>query len=47
MVHMGERRVIHRVYMGRPDGERRLGRPRRKCNVNIEMGLQEWGWEMD
>jgi hypothetical protein len=44
---MGERRVIHRVYLGRPDGERRLGRLRRTCMFDIEMDLKKWRWEMD
>jgi len=36
------------VYAGlrwrRPDGNKALGRPRRRCEDNIIMGLQEVGW---
>jgi hypothetical protein len=30
--------------MGKPDGKRQLGRPRRSCVYNIEMDLREIGW---
>jgi hypothetical protein len=30
--------------MGKPDGQRQLGRPRRRWENNITMGLQEVGW---
>jgi hypothetical protein len=30
VVRMGEGRCVHRVLMGRPEGKRPLGRPRRK-----------------
>jgi len=36
------------VYTGlrwrRPDGKRPLVRPRRKCEDNMKMGIQEVGW---
>ena len=38
---MGERRGIYRVLVGKPEGKRTLGRPRRKWEDNIKMGLQE------
>jgi hypothetical protein len=37
----GERRSIYRVLMGRPEGKRPNGRPRRKWENNIKMDLQE------
>jgi hypothetical protein len=40
----GEGRVAYRVLMGRPEGRRPLGRPRRRCEDNIKMDLQEVGW---
>jgi len=40
---MGERRGIYRVLVGKPEGKRSLGRPRRKCEDNIKMDLQEVG----
>jgi hypothetical protein len=33
----------YRVWVGKPDGTRPLGRPRRKWEDNIKMDLQEVG----
>jgi hypothetical protein len=33
----GERRGIHRVLVGKPEGKRSLGRPRRRWEDNIKM----------
>jgi hypothetical protein len=38
---MGEGRVIYRVFIGRPEGKRPLGRPRRRWEDNIKMDLRE------
>ena len=38
---MEERRYVHKVLVGNPDGKRPLGRPRRRLEDNIEMDLQE------
>jgi len=40
---MGERRGVYRVLVGKPDGKRTLGRPRRRWEDNIKMGFQEVG----
>jgi hypothetical protein len=40
---MGEERGVHRMLVGKPEGKRPLGRPRRKCEDNIKMDLQEVG----
>jgi len=40
---MENRRSICRVLVGKPEGKRPLGRPRRKCEDNIKMDLQEVG----
>ena len=40
---MGEERGVHRVLVGKPDGKRPLGRPRRRWEDNIKMDLQEVG----
>jgi len=37
----GERSGIYRVLMGKPEGKRPLGRPRRGWEDNIKMDLQE------
>jgi hypothetical protein len=38
---MGEDRGVYRVLVGRPEGKRPLGRPRRIWEDNIKMDLQE------
>ena len=40
---MGEVRGVHRVLVGKPEGKRPLGRPRRRWEDNIKMDLQEVG----
>jgi len=40
---MGEDRGVQRVLVGKPDGKRPLGRPRRRWEDNIKMDLQEVG----
>jgi hypothetical protein len=39
----GERRGAYRILMGRPEGKRRLGRPRHRWEDNIKIDLQEVG----
>ena len=48
MARMGEGRVVHRFLVGKPEGKRPLGRPRRRWENNIEMlssgsGRELWG----
>jgi hypothetical protein len=38
---MGERRGVYRVLVGKPEGKRPLGRPRRRWEDNIKADLQE------
>ena len=40
---MGERRDVHRVLVGKPEGKRPLGIPRHRWEDNIKMDLQEVG----
>ena len=40
---MVEERWMYRVLVGKPEGKRPLGRPRRRCVDNISMDLQEVG----
>jgi hypothetical protein len=40
---MGENRGVHRVFVGKPEGKRPLGRPRRRWEDNIKTNLQEVG----
>jgi hypothetical protein len=41
---MGERRGVYRVLVGKPEGKKPLGRPRRRWEDNIKMDLQEVGY---
>ena len=40
---MGERRGVHRVLVGKPEGKRTRERPRRGWEDNINMDIQEVG----
>jgi hypothetical protein len=44
LVRMSEGRGAYRILVGRPEGRRPLGRPRRRWEGNIEMDLQEVEW---
>jgi len=41
VARMGERKDVYRVLVGKPEGKRPLGRPRRKWEDNIMLDLQE------
>jgi len=43
VARMGEGRIVHRVLVGKPEGKRPLGRPRRRWEDNIKMDLREVG----
>ena len=43
VVRMGEERGVYRVLVGKLEGKRPLGRPRRRWVDNIRMDLQEVG----
>jgi len=43
VARMGERRDVYRFLVGKPQGKRPLGRPRRRWEDNIKMDLQEVG----
>ena len=43
VARMGESRSVYRVLVGKPEGKRPLGGPRRRWEVNIKMELQEVG----
>jgi hypothetical protein len=44
VARMGEGRGAYRILVGRPEGRRPFGRPRRRLEDNIKMDLQEVGW---
>ena len=50
VARMVEGRGVHRVLVGKPEGKRPLGRPRRRWEDNIKVDLQEVGrglWGLD
>jgi hypothetical protein len=44
VARMGENRNAYRLLVGKPEGRRQLGRPRRRWLDNIKMDLVEVGW---
>jgi hypothetical protein len=44
VARMGEKRNVYRLLVGKPEGKRPLGRPRRRWIDNIKMDLLEIGW---
>jgi len=46
VARMGERRGVYWVLVGKPEGKRPLGRPKRRQKDNIKMDLQDvWGMD--
>jgi len=43
VARIGEIRALYRILVGKPEGKRQLGRPRRRWEDNIKMDLQEVG----
>jgi len=43
VARMGEEMEVYRVLVGKPEGRRPMGRPRRRWVDNIRMDLQEVG----
>jgi hypothetical protein len=46
VVRMGEKRNAYRILVGKPEGKRTLGRPRRRWVDNIKMDLREIEWDV-
>jgi hypothetical protein len=44
---MAERRGVYRVLVGKPEGKRPRGRPKRRWEDNIKMDLQKVGCGLD
>jgi hypothetical protein len=44
VARMGENTGANMILVGRPEGRRPLGRPRRRWEDNIKMDIQEMGW---
>jgi hypothetical protein len=45
VARMGARRNAYRILVGKPEGKRPLGRPRRRWVDNIKRDLIEIGWD--
>jgi hypothetical protein len=45
VVRVGAKRNAYRILVGKPGGERPLGRPRRRRVDNMKMDLREIGWD--
>jgi hypothetical protein len=44
MLHVWDRRDSYRVLVGKPEGKRPFGRPKRKWEDNIKINLLKLGW---
>jgi hypothetical protein len=47
VARMGNERRVYKVLVGKPEGKRPLGRPRRGWEDGIRMDLREIGWGVD
>jgi hypothetical protein len=45
VARMGKTRNAYRILVGKPEGKRLLGRPRRRWVDNIRIDLREIGWD--
>jgi hypothetical protein len=45
VARIGEKINPYRILVGKPEGKRPLGRPRRTCVDNIRIDLREIGWD--
>jgi hypothetical protein len=44
VARIGVERKVYRILVGKPEGKRPLGRPRRRWEDGIRMDLRETGW---
>jgi hypothetical protein len=45
VARMGEKKNAYRILVGKLEGKKRLGRPRRRWVKNIKIDLREIGWD--
>jgi hypothetical protein len=45
MEQMGDTRNAYSILVGKPEGKKSVGRPRRRWVDNIKMDLAEIGWD--
>jgi len=43
VAHVGERRDSFRILVGKPEGKKTIGKPRRRREDNLKIDLQEVG----
>jgi hypothetical protein len=41
----GEKRIAYRIFVGKPEGKRLLGKSRHRWVENIKMNIREIGWD--
>jgi hypothetical protein len=46
VAHMVEKMHTYRIFVGKPEGKRPLGRPRCMYEGNIKMDLRKIGWRV-
>jgi hypothetical protein len=46
VARMGAKRNAYRILVGKPEGRKPLGRPRRMWLYNIKIDLREIGWDL-
>jgi hypothetical protein len=44
VARLGEKRNTYTILVGKPEGKRPLGKPRRRWDDNIKMDFSEIGW---
>jgi hypothetical protein len=44
VAHIGEERKVYMVLVGKPEGNKTLGRPRRRWENDIRMDVRKIGW---
>jgi hypothetical protein len=45
VARMRKKKIAYRILVGKPEGKRPLGRPRRRWVDNIKIDLREIGWD--
>jgi hypothetical protein len=45
VARMDEKRNAYRILVGKPEGKKPLGSPRRRWMDNIKIDLKEMGWD--
>jgi hypothetical protein len=44
-MRLGKTKIAYSILVGKPEGKRPLGRPKRRWVDNIKMDLRETGWD--